>query len=300
MPSLGTGETRRDSEGSPLMSEGRRILVLGATSLVGTFAVPRLAAQGFEVLALSRARREDFSLVRHVMGDLTDPALALPEAPTALSLSPIWLLPGGLPALARAGVRRLIAFSSTSRFTKAGSPEPEERAVAGRLADGEARTFAFCAAHGIACTLFRPTLIYAEGRDRNVSRLAALIRRFGALPLAGAGEGRRQPVHAEDLAEACLAALDRRETFGRAYDLPGGETLSYRAMVERIFEGLGRPPRILTLPPALWRLGLALAAPLLPGATGAMGDRMGEDLVFDGSAAAADLGWSPRPFRPRF
>jgi hypothetical protein len=31
-----------------------------------------------------------------------------------------------------------------------------------------------------------------------------------------------------------------------------------------------------------------------------MGERMGEDLVFDGSIAAADFGWSPRPFRPRF
>jgi nucleoside-diphosphate-sugar epimerase len=197
-------------------------------------------------------------------------------------------------------VRRLIAFSSTSRFTKAASPEAEERAVAERLVDGEERTIAFCEAHGVAWTIFRPTMIYAEGRDRNVSRLAGLIRRFRVLPLAGSGEGRRQPVHADDLAEACLLALDRRESFGRAYDLPGGETLTYRAMAVRIFHGLGLRPRVVSLPPALWRTGLKLAAPLLPGVTVAMGERMAEDLVFDGSAAAADFGWSPRPFRPRF
>ena len=105
-------------------------------------------------------------------------------------------------------------------------------------------------------------------------------------------------MHADDLAQACLQALDRPETFGRAYDLPGGETLTYRAMAERIFAGLGRRPRIVPLPPALWRLAFRLAAPR--GATAAMGDRMAEDLVFDDAPAAADFGWNPRPFRPRF
>jgi nucleoside-diphosphate-sugar epimerase len=280
------------------MSGGGPILVLGATSLVGRFAVPRLVAEGREVVALSRHAQPPAPGVRWVRGDVHDARLALPPAAAALSLSPIWLLPEALPALEAAGVRRLIAFSSTSRFTKAASPEPEERRVAERLAEGEARTRAFCDEAGIAWTLFRPTLIYAEGRDQNVSRLAGLVRRFGVLPLSGAGPGRRQPVHAEDLAGACLLALDRPQTFGREYDLPGGETLTYRAMAERVFEGLGRRPRILSLPPPLWRLAFRLASP--PGATAAMGERMAEDLVFDGGPAAAEFGWSPRPFRPSF
>jgi nucleoside-diphosphate-sugar epimerase len=238
--------------------------------------------------------------VAWLRGDVHDPGLAFPAADAALSLSPIWLLPPALPALRAAGVRRLIAFSSTSRFTKAASPVADERRTAARLVEGEAATIAFCEREGIAWTLFRPTMIYAEGRDQNVSRLAGLIRRFGVLPLSGAGAGLRQPVHADDLAEACVLALERPETFGRAYDLPGGQTLTYRAMVERIFEGLGRRPRILRLPPPVWRAGLALAAPLVPGATAAMGDRMGEDLTFDGADAARDFGWTPRPFRPRF
>jgi nucleoside-diphosphate-sugar epimerase len=49
-------------------------------------------------------------------------------------------------------------------------------------------------------------------------------------------------VHADDLAGAALAALDAPGAADRAFDLPGGETLSYRAMVERIFEGMGRRP----------------------------------------------------------
>jgi hypothetical protein len=71
-------------------------------------------------------------------------------------------------------------------------------------------------------------------------------------------------------------------------------------MAERVFEGMGRRPALLPLPEGLWRLAFALARPLLPGATAQMGTRMSEDLAFDGSPAAADFGWNPRPFRPDF
>ena len=274
------------------------MLVLGATSLIGRFALPRLATEGIEVLAASRAPGSQVANIRWVQTDLQAPALDLPEADAVISLSPIWLLPDALPALRRAGATRLVAFSSTSRFTKEHSPEPEEREVARRLAESEAAVAEFCQANGIGWTVLRPTLIYAEGHDANVSRLARLVARFGVFPLAGEGAGLRQPVHADDLAAAAVEALRRPESVNRSYDLPGGETLTYRAMVVRIFHGLGRRPRILTLPPALWRLGLRLAR--LPGVNAAMGARMDADLVFDPAPAAHDLAWRPRPFRPNF
>jgi nucleoside-diphosphate-sugar epimerase len=272
---------------------------LGATSLVGRFTPPRL--RGVEHACLSRAPPAGAD--RHwIAADLADPDLAgcLPTSPTVLSLSPIWLLPQALPALKAAGMRRLVAFSSTSVFTKPDSPVAAERDVARRLAEGEAATRAFCEAEGVSWTILRPTLIYAEGQDQNVSRLASLIRRLGFLPLAGRGEGRRQPVHADDLAAAAIAAAASPDAANRAYDVPGGETLTYRAMAERVFEGLGRRPRILAIPLQVWTIGFKLAGPLLPGATAGMGARMSEDLVFDPSPARRDFGWAPRPFRPRF
>jgi hypothetical protein len=71
-------------------------------------------------------------------------------------------------------------------------------------------------------------------------------------------------------------------------------------MVERIFKGLGRRPMILPLPAALVRFAYALAKPLLPGSTGGMVDRIGEDLVFDPEPVQRDFGWTPRDFHPRF
>ena len=279
----------------------RRILVLGATSMIGRRLLAGPPA-GVALLALSRRppAPSDYSGATWIAADLGDPDLRLPQADAVLSLSPVWLLPTALPALLKTGARRLVAVSSTSRITKASSPIAEERAVAARLADGEDAVIAACTAAGAAWTLLRPTLIYAEGEDRNVSRLAGLIDRFGVLPLAGRGEGLRQPVHAADLALAVLQALDAPDASNRTYALPGGETLSYRDMAVRIFEALGRSPHLLSLPPPLWRLGLVLASPALPGATAAMGARMSEDLVFDASPATRDFGYAPRPFRPMF
>jgi len=275
------------------------VLVTGATSLIGRFAVPRLQAMGVEFHAISRTAPDAPGWVR---GGLSDPGLdaRLPECPTVLSLSPIWHLPPGLKALKAKGMQRLVAFSSTSVSTKASSPNAYEQGMVRRLAEGEDAVRAFCAANGVAWTILRPTLIYAEGQDQNVSRLAGLIGRLGFLPLAGKGEGLRQPVHADDLAAAAIAATASQAAENRAYDLPGGETLTYRQMAERVFEGMGRRPAIVPLPEGLWRLAFALARPFLPGATAQMGARMSEDLAFDGTAAAADFGWNPRPFRPDF
>lgn len=265
-------------------------LVLGATSLVGRRLLPRLVEAGWQVSALSRAPQPQ-GPVRWIQGGLED--ADLPPADLVFSLMPLWLLP---QALSRLQTRRLVAFSSTSRFTKTASPDEGERGVAARLAEAESAIMA----GSVPWTILRPTLIYSEGEDQNVSRLAGLIRRFGFLPLAGAGEGRRQPVHADDLAAGALAAAASPAAENRAYDVPGGETLTYRQMAIRIFEALGKRPLIVSAPPALWRLGLTLASPILPGATAAMGGRMSEDLVFDPAPAARDFGWAPRAFRPAF
>jgi nucleoside-diphosphate-sugar epimerase len=279
------------------------VLVLGATSLIGRFLVPRLEAQGVDAYALSRgpggAGASHLTWLRVDLG-APDIAALLPPIATVISLSPVWLLPAALPALKARGMTRLVAFSSTSVFTKAASDDEGERGVASRLAEGEAQVKAFCEAQGVAWTLLRPTLIYAEGQDQNVTRLARLIGRLGFLPLAGAGQGLRQPVHADDLAGAALTAAAAPAAEGRAYELPGGETLTYRQMAERVFAALGRRPMILAAPDWLWAAGFALAKPLLKGATAQMGKRMSADLTFDAEPARRDLAWRPRAFRPRF
>lgn len=292
---------------SPTRSSGdppfeRSVIVTGARGLVGHYLLPRLVEAGFEVQAISRrpgppSGAESPPAVRWVSMALERPVL-LEAAPCLVHTAPIWLLPRLLDVVAANGLRRLVAVSSTSRFTKQGSGSARERETARRLAEAEAVVDVTCRERGIRWTILRPTLIYGGGRDHNVSDIARFIARFGFFPIAGRGTGRRQPVHGDDLAAACLAVVDNPATFDRAYDTPGGETLSYAEMVARIARGLGRTPRLVHLPRPLLRVALAAGSrfPGLGHLTPEMADRMNTNLEFDSGAARSDFGYDPRPF----
>jgi nucleoside-diphosphate-sugar epimerase len=279
----------------------RAVLVTGASSVVGDFLIPRLLEAGFLVHALSRRPApRPVSGMTWLRADIAGPlpAALLPEAGVVFHLAPLWLLPPLVAPFAERGVTRLVAFGSTSRFTKDDSGDAEERDLARRLAAAEESLAAACAGSAVAWTVFRPTLIYDGRRDQNVAAIARFVRRFGFLPVAGAARGLRQPVHAEDLAAACVLALEAAVTRGRAYDLVGGSTLSFAEMAETVFRALGRKPRLVHLPLPLLR-PLLKAASLLPGwhhLRAEMADRMNRDLCFDSTSARRDFGFSPRPF----
>jgi nucleoside-diphosphate-sugar epimerase len=213
------------------------------------------------------------------------------------SLLPLWLLPPILPNLQPA--RQIVAFGSTSATVKATSRDPGERRLAEDLQRAEYAFGDFCRRVNIPRTLLRPTLVYGGGRDRNISAIAAIIRRFGLFPIAAPGRGLRQPVHADDLALAALSAADNPAARDTAFDLPGGETLTYREMVERIFAALNRRPMILPLPEPALAAAVSAAHRLgLLGVTAEAVRRINRDLTFDGTPAGAYLDFAPRGFTP--
>jgi uncharacterized protein YbjT (DUF2867 family) len=237
--------------------------------------------------------------------DLADHAAQLPqyEATTLIHTASLWLLPGWLEKFHARGVRRVIAFSSTSRFTKQASASACELKVVNRLIAAEEHVAAECERLGMAWTIFRPTLIYGgAGGDRNVADIARLIRKFGFFPVFGSASGRRQPVNAADLAQACVLSLAVPASFNKAYNLSGGETLAYIDMVRRIFETLGRPPRFARIPMPAFRLAVKLARlhPRFAHLTPDMALRMQADLVFDHSDATRDFGYRPGKFDPGY
>jgi nucleoside-diphosphate-sugar epimerase len=89
-----------------------------------------------------------------------------------------------------------------------------------------------------------------------------------------------------------------RLNFLSVYNISGGETLTYREMVARVFAALGRRPLLLTVP--LWAFRLAVSAlrclPRYRQWSAAMAERMNRDLVFDHTEAGRDIGFKPRPF----
>lgn len=281
-------------------TEPRNSLVIGGTGLVGGYIVEQLVRRGERPLVLSRSRR-DKAGIDWIRGDLTQPdTLTLPPFATLYCTADAILLADTLPRLFNPALRRLVVFSSTSVLTKQDTEVASEQQTIRKLTDAERRIAAACERHSVGWTILRPTLIYAEGRDTNITPLSRLIRRFGFMPLVGGAPGLRQPVHAEDLAIGAIAAASSPAAVDKTYSLPGGETLTYREMIGRIFDGLRLPRRTVSVPPWLWRAAFGLAKPLFPGANVAMGIRMMKDMTFDATPARTDFGWNPRKFKPVF
>lgn len=262
------------------------ILLFGAGGAVGRFALPLLAPNHL-VLPVSRTARPGW-----IAADLNDPVATWPEADIVISLGPLDAFAGWLERTPARGLRRIVAIGSMSAQTKQASPDPAERALAQRLRDAEAQVSNVAATRDIAWTIFRPTLIYGAGVDTTLAPLARLARRWHVLPVPLHASGLRQPVHAADLAQACAAVLANPATFGKIYELGGGEVLRFDAMIRRLRDAV--PGRVLPVSIPLFALRLlARSGRVAPSALA----RLRVPLVADNAQAIRDFGYAPRAFR---
>lgn len=288
----------------------QRMGVFGATSLVGKCVLSLLEQHGWQTVAFSRQWVEaeivqknptvTWCRLEHkfMIEKLGQFGSSDKKITSWLYLAPIWTLPAYFDFLAAHGAQRIVALSSTSIFTKDDSSDNEEKKVSQRLTEGEANLRVWAEKCGVTWIILRPTLIYGQGRDKNISEIARFIRRFKFFPLLGCANGLRQPVHVEDVAAACFASFLANKVVNRAYNIGGGEKLTYREMIKRVFKVLDQPPYLLTVP--YWTFRLAVNTlrqlPRYRHWTVAMAERMNRNLVFDYSEAACDFDYAPRPF----
>lgn len=273
--------------------------------MIGAVLVPLLEANGLQPIILGRKPTVGSKSPNWHFLDLTVNSGNLPTlgGTTLIHTASLWLLTGWLEKFQALGVRRVIVFSSTSRFTKSASASLYELNVVTKLKLAEDEVMSECERLGISWTIFRPTLIYGgSGADRNVADIARFIHKFRFFPLFGGGKGRRQPVQALDLALACLQSLGAETSYNRAYNLSGGETLAYVEMVRRIFKELGRREILVPVPIAIFKIAVAVARvlPRFKHLTADMALRMQVDLVFEHGDATRDFGYNPGKFDPSY
>lgn len=127
-------------------------------------------------------------------------------------------------ACREAGVGRLLQMSALHADADAG-PSVYLKTK------GEAEAVVHGAEPAISATSFRPSVIFGPG-DSFFNRFAALLRLSpGFFPLA-CPDAKFAPVFVGDVCAAFATALDRRETFGRRYDLCGPQVFTLRELVE--------------------------------------------------------------------
>ena len=268
------------------------VLVFGASSQIGHFLLPRLLASGESVLAVSRQPHLVRSQLNWLVGQLPDKVPRVPALSAVLSCGPLQALADWLAHAELEDSPRIVALSSMSADAKRDSSVLAERETSRRLQDGEAALARVCDLRRYAWTVLRPTLIYGAGLDRSLTPIARRAMRTRIFPLPAA-RGLRQPVHADDLAQAMLAALECPAAAGRVLAIGGGERLPAVAMFARVRRSLPRG----SMPVPLPRWLLRCAAGLLPRWRGPL-SRLQTDLVADNGDVQRLLGIQPRAFNP--
>jgi nucleoside-diphosphate-sugar epimerase len=288
-------------DGDSFDMRGRRWLVFGGSGAVGRFLLRRMHARGLEACVVSRSAAPPWA---RLFDSLHWQAASLESLPAPVATRPLHVLSAGpLDAFAAWLQRsplppasRVVALSSMSVDWKRESPHPPERALAQRLAAAE-QAVRHAVADDCHAVLLRPTLIYGAGIDHSLSPLLRHARRWGWLPWPRRARGLRQPVHADDVAAAMLAAIDMAPDHS-ILPLPGGETLPYDAVVDRLLR-LAAPARRIALPLPLGdRLLRRIAARGdRAGALAAVLWRAGQDQLASHAAWPA-LALRPRRFEP--
>lgn len=281
------------------MADDKGLLFLtGATGHTGSRVAGRLLADGWRLRCLVRTPGH----VRHlpvdrrlevIAGDIGDSsgwAGRLGGCDAVIHMAHIGFAGTVAAACQTAGVRRVIALSSTRRFTR--YPDPTaERVIRGEAAFEQS---------GLDYTILRPTMIFGGDRDNNLERVAAWLRRWRFLPCVAGGRQLVQPIFVGDLVEAVVRALDRTDTTRRrALTVAGPEPMTWRSMMEALGRAMDRPVIWVPVPYVLAFSAAAILERVMkrPPATRATVRRLLEDKAFDiGEASEALGGWTPRPF----
>ena len=290
------GEKHKDSA----IHKEKSYLVTGATSQIGICTIGRLLAAGAKVIAVRYRTRLHFEHpnLTWIDGNLEKAVLDLDEhKPEAvIHCAPMWMLKPALAEMFNAKIKRVIAFSSTSVFVKIYSANAAERDTVKALEEAELHLAERCQKAGASFTILRPTMIYGLGLDENVTQISDFARRYHFFPLYPPADGRRMPVHADDLAQMAIKVITNTKTYNKSYNIGGGEVLGYRAMVERIFLALGQNPRTIKLkylPKILDLVGKWCCGGRI---NGEMARRMNEDMVFVEAETRRDFAFKPRGF----
>ena len=298
-----------------------KVLVTGASGFVGSALLRRLAADpALEVLAAYRNGPPAVAppATPIVVGDMSpetdwEPALAGVDCVVHLAARVhVMHDTAGDPLaefrranvactlrLARqaveCGVRRFIFVSSIKvngeatapggAFGAADLPAPQD-AYGISKHEAEKALFDFSAKSGLEPVVIRPPIVYGPGVRANFRSLMKWLARGVPLPL-GAIDNRRSLVALDNLVDLIATCVRHPAAAGQIFLAADGEDLSTAELARRLGRALGRPARLLRVPPTL----LQKTATFL--GRGAVAQRLCGSLRVDSSKARQRLGWIP-------
>lgn len=303
-----------------------RVLVTGATSMIGRATVRRLRERGDYVTVLQRSEFTDAD--RCVRGSITDSVVvaeAMANQDGVIHLAAKVDIVGSLEDFTSVnvgGTENLIAAAETAhvnRFVFVSSPSVAHsgNSIVGGGAEPAdptstrshyATTKAMAEIHALAASsetmpvvAIRPHLVIGPGDTQLVERLIDRAK-AGRLPLLGSGLALVDVTWIDNAAEALVAALDRAPALGgQAFVVSNGEPRTVEELFARITSAAGidwSPRRV----PAKVAIGVGSVFEKIwdrmsrddePPITGFAAEQLATAHWFDQQRTREALGWSP-------
>src|SRR5919107_4851597 len=228
-----------------------RVAVAGATGFVGRRLCPALAAEGYDVVAMTRRPLAYDGVGEAVPGDVHAPdslTAALEGCDAAYYLVHSLASPDFRRldaeaasafgrAAAEAGVRRIVYLGGLGRDDDELSPHLRSRR------EGES----LLGAAGVPVTTLRAGIVIGyQGLSWEMTR--QLVERLPLMVTPRWVGTRTQPIAVDDVVRYLVGVLDVPETAGRAFEVGGEEVLRYSDMMRRVAEVEDRPLVLLPVP----------------------------------------------------
>jgi nucleoside-diphosphate-sugar epimerase len=196
---------------------------------------------------------------------------------------------------AAAGAKRFVFVSSikvngeerAKPYTEADAPKPEDDYACSKW-EAEQGLWKIATQTGLEVVILRPPLVYGPGVGVNFLALLRAVARGIPLPL-GAIHNQRSLVYIGNLTDAIIHCLEHPAAAGKTFLVSDGEDVSVPELIRRIAAALGRPVRLLPVPPSLLRMLATLTK------KSALARRLMDSLTLDSTAIRHTLNWSP-PF----
>ncbi len=236
---------------------GQLVTVIGGGGFVGKYVAQKLLSAGARVRIAERHPRKAFAIrplgglgqTQFVAADITNAAsIARAVRGSDAVVNLVGVFAGDLQAIHVTGARDAAAAAQAEgasfvHISAIGADAEAESRYARTKGEGEA---AVRAAHPTA-TILRPSIVFGP-EDDFINRFAGLIRMLPVVPVIGA-KTKFQPIYAGDVAAAVLAALaDPARHGGKTFELGGPETLTMRALNEKIAAATGRKREFVDVP----------------------------------------------------
>lgn len=229
--------------------------VTGAFGYSGKYIAKKLIDKGYKVITLtnSRDRRNSFGSSIEVHPFNFDDPVKLEESLRGVSVlyNTYWVRFNHrsfthadavkntlilFEAAKKAGVKRIVHISITN-------PSPDSPL---EYFSGKARLEKALIESGMSYTVLRPTVLFGK-EDILINNIAWGLRHLPVFGVFGDGKYRLQPIYVDDLAD--LAVKHGKESENLIINATGPETFTYRELVEKTGEIIGKKRPVVSVPP---------------------------------------------------